>query len=134
MKILPLYTNINGTDYWIGFSIGGADVTGDGVIDVSDDTLSSIQYYDSNGNPQWILNSDGTTTQQTIAPTQDQIEIASLSTNQQSVSDLIPQILDCLVNGNAITQDLIDSWNGSRQSIATATTAMKAMKTGSAKV
>jgi hypothetical protein len=104
MRIKPIYQNVNGINYWIGVSESGDNIVGDDVRNIPDDFLNNIEYFDVDGNPQWLLNIDCTVT------SIKDIQIYSL---RNSLNDLSLQMINNLVQGLAQPQELLDAWNAS---------------------
>jgi len=122
MLVIYQTTTIDDATYIIGWYASPPD--NPYGVELDSQLIDVTQWQDENGNPIWLLNEDGSIDPVTIPLSQEQIDLsnanASLADNQSAINDLIPQILDHVVNGDSIPQDLIDQWNNSRQAIQTA--------------
>jgi hypothetical protein len=107
MNIRPLYQKVNGVDYWVGFSEGGADVQGKDAVAVPDETLASVSYFDAYGNPQAILAADGTVSYSPVSATAKQI---SDKADADRVAKLLPQLGPLLAKAIKGTAGPDKSW------------------------
>ena len=128
MLVVYQTTIINEVTYITGYyACAPDDPAGPVQLDSQLESVSS--FYDDNGNPLWVLNTDGTVAQQPITLSQDQLDIntanASIATSEATITDLIPQILDYVISGDSIPQDLKDQWTNARSTITTATTSIQ---------
>jgi hypothetical protein len=107
MNILPIYQTVNSVNYWVGFSAGGADLAGTGVITVGDSILSTIKYFDANGNPQWILNADGSITLNSVVASLQQ-QIAKTNKDRAVV---VTNMLATTIAQAVMAGDSVASWS-----------------------
>lgn len=122
MKVEYQITSIDSVNYITGwFSCAPDNIN---AVDLDSKLQDIFIWFDENGNPIYRLNEDKSIEQVVIPLTQDQITLkeaeTTIASNQQTVNDLIAQILDYVVSGSAVPQGLADQWSASRTAIQSA--------------
>lgn len=107
MKVMYDTTVIDSVTYITGYW-SSSDPN---AVDLDPQLESVMSWYDDNGNPMWVLNGDGTIVNQPIVVTQTTKTTQTVSTATADLNTVIQGIINCLVNGESITADLVSQWN-----------------------
>lgn len=129
MKVAYQIQTVNSVDYITGWYACAPD--NPDAVELDPQLENVYKWLDSNGNPQYVRTADSIYLSP-ISLTAEQISLQtadiSIADNTQTINDLIPQIIDHLIAGDSIPQNLKNSWTSARSMIVSAQSAISILK------